>query len=117
MPNHTAAEHDTGALRDILVERGKQRARWGDAHDDKHDNGALAAAAAVLAHPEAPRPACGCREAFCPHVSLVPDPEPISGPEWAHPLRWRHDRRAQLVIAGALILAEIERIDRAAAHG
>ncbi|HYF25939.1 MAG TPA: hypothetical protein VD931_09395 [Baekduia sp.] len=105
----------TGAAADVVAERQRQRQKWGDEHDDEHTNGALAATAAVLAHPQAPPPPCGCREALCPHTPVLPPPEPIRAPDWAHPLRWRHDRRRQLVIAAALIIAEIERLDRSAA--
>ncbi len=99
---------------DVAVERERQREKWGDDHDDEHADGALAAAAAVLVHPQAPPEPCGCREAMCPHVPVV-IVEPIRAPDWAHPLRWRHaDRRRQLVIGAALAIAEIERIDRQA---
>lgn len=37
------------AAHDVLAEREKQRAKWGDAHDDEHTDGALAGAAACLA--------------------------------------------------------------------
>lgn len=82
------------ALADIAVERRRQVdvEGWSLEHDDGHDNGEIAEAAA----------------------------------QWAsrvqHPLVWswasdkaKHPRRRQLVIAGALIVAEIERLDRSAA--
>lgn len=83
------------AVRDVLAERDKQRAKWGDAHDDKHSDGALSAAAAVLAHPEV---------------------DGVFGPDWAFELRVKHDNddRTRRVIAAALLLAEIERLDRRA---
>lgn len=102
----------TRAEADVLAEREKQRAKWSDAHDDGHADGELGASAAVLVHPLAPRPSCGCREAMCEHWSIVPDPEPVNAPDWAYTLRWGHDRRRQLVIGAALALAEIERLDR-----
>ena len=85
----------THAELDVLEEREKQRHRWGDDHDDRwHDDGGLGAVAANLAHPDEP---CDCAT-------------------WGVALeaRTRHDRRRQLVIAAALCIAEIERLDRAA---
>lgn len=85
------------AIHDVLCER----AKWGDAHDDEHADGALADAAAALIHP-----ACQVVEDY--------------GPEWARDLRRKSadgGRRRQLVIGVALALAEIERLDRAAARG
>lgn len=84
---------------DVLAERGRQRAKWADKHDDEHANGALAMAAAALVHPDAENA-----------VNLAPF--------WSWDLRARarHDqRRQQLVIAAALAIAEIERLDRKAA--
>jgi hypothetical protein len=105
---------ENAAVGDVLTEREKQRAKWGDGHDDEHADEALAAAASVLLHPNAPSQPCGCREAWCPHLSIVPDPEPIPGPPWALPLRWKQrSRRDQIVVGVALGLAEIERLDRA----
>jgi hypothetical protein len=95
----------TRAEQDVLRERDKQRERWGDEHDAaEHGDGALAAAAAFLAWPdgyeERPGEADRC---------LIPCPG------WAYRLLERHDsdRRRQLLIAAALCLAEIERLDRA----
>lgn len=70
--------------------------KWNDEHDDEHVNGEIARAAAVYALPD------GIRRWF---IGL-----------WPWDLSWlkeKHDRRRQLVIAGALIIAEIERFDRA----
>lgn len=83
------------AVRDVLAERDKQRAKWSSEHDDKHSDGSLSAAAAVLAHPEV---------------------DGVFGPDWAFDLRVKHDNddRTRRVIAAALLLAEIERLDRRA---
>lgn len=91
----------TQAARDVLAERQRQveEERWAPAHDDKHIGGTLATAAACYA--------------------LYSDAYPNKGeppPEWPwHRTWWKpsHYRR-DLVKAGALILAEIERLDRAA---
>jgi hypothetical protein len=109
--------HDTAATRDVLAERARQIADedWTHEHDDQHDDGSLASAAACYASP----------------IQLTIDGagvvvEPVSGDEIL-PLGWPEswdsdwwkpsDRRRDLVKAAALILAEIERIDRAALKG
>lgn len=83
----------TPAERDVLAEREKQRQRWGDDHDDDHGDGEIGFAAAEMMHPIEPR-------------------EFAVG--WAERLRarTRGDRRRQLVIAAALAIAEIDRLDR-----
>lgn len=83
------------AIVDVLIERTKQLKKWTPNHDDEHKDGELADAAAELAHVERPG-------------------TDVFAPEWATDLRQKHERRQQLVIAAALILAEIERLDRAA---
>ena len=91
---------------------------WTLEHDDAHCCGSLAMAAACYAAPvpiraemEVP---CGCREAICPHSAFGKsewrDPWPW-GPEWDK--RNKHDRIKALAIAGALIAAEIDRLQRA----
>jgi len=86
---------------DVLTEREKQRVKWGDMHDDEHDDGVLGDAAATLA-------------AQADSVGTYIE-ENGEGHLWPGNLRHRHrgDRRKQIVIAAALLLAEIERIDRA----
>lgn len=98
------AAADSGSTRaegDVLAERAKQRVRWGDDHDDEeHQGGELAVAASYLADPF---DGGGCLD----------EDDPEAG--WAVRLKARHDRRQQLVIAAALLLAEIERLNRAEA--
>ena len=84
----------TQAETDVLAERAKQRAKWGDDHDDGHLDGDLSTAAAYIASP----------------TGLAADVDP---PDWAYRLDAEHDRRGRLVIASALIIAEIEHLDRA----
>lgn len=83
------------AALDVLLERQRQveQEGWTPEHDDSHANGALAIAAAHYAveHTDA----------------RVNDPHDVSG--WIKPTT----ERRNLVKAGALILAEIERLDRA----
>lgn len=91
------------ALQDVALEREHQRQRWGDDHDDaEHGFGELASVAAHLAMPESP--------------TAVLLASKLNAPGWALPLRASRDRRAQLVTAAALLLAEIERLDRRASR-
>lgn len=98
----------TQAARDVLAERRRQveKEGWTPEHDDEHTDGELALAAACYAiHPSlgdhrvSPD---GTRDSF-----RVPNLWP-----WA-PGFWKPQmRRKDLVRAAALILAEIERLDR-----
>lgn len=95
---------------------------WTPEHDDEIASGELAMAAACYA---AGRPIkaliareipCGCREACCEHIGGTI----LQHPKWQDPWPWegssdkrkKHDRLKSLVIAGALIAAEIDRILR-----
>lgn len=84
-------------LNDITAERGRQIAGegWTPEHDDEHKAGQMADAAACYALYNYPRV---IRTRFWPWDS-----------EWWKPKDFRRD----LVKAGALIVAEIERLDRA----
>jgi hypothetical protein len=84
--------HSLAAQELVLAERQKQRLKWGDKHDDEHKHGALPAVAAYLS---------------------APGDYPV--PEWAKFLAEKHLREKQLIVAVALILAEIDRIDRQSA--
>lgn len=92
----------SAAARDVLAERRRQVEveGWTPEHDDRHRAGTLATAAACYAlssHGFTPR---GEPPAIWPWAT-----------DWWKPKRDRRD----LVKAGALILAEIERLDRASA--
>jgi hypothetical protein len=97
-------------LEDIKRERHRQRSveGWTSAHDDTHTGGELAAAAGIYAI------VAGYsdkdRERYAPRYA-VPQPPP----EWPWDKRyWKpKDRRHDLVRAAALLVAEIERLDRA----
>jgi hypothetical protein len=108
----------TNAARDVLRERARQQEREGEdysaEHDDGHDLGDLALAAAAY---------CLCSVAWTQQdefgsqrvarfrqqaARLWPWDEPYSKPN-------TKDARQDLVRAGALVLAELERIDRARA--
>jgi hypothetical protein len=87
------------AARDVLAERKRQVSveGWTPEHDDQHASGELACAAACYA--------------------VGGDAEPP--PMWPWDADWWKptSQRRMLVKAGALILAEIERLDRAALAG
>lgn len=86
------------AALDVIAERERQKAVEGytEAHDDDHVDESLAQAAACYAMPDG----SGFIHSFWPS-------------RW-QPCRWKpNDRRKNLVRAGALVLAEIERLDRA----
>jgi len=89
----------TDAARDVLAERRRQveQEGWTPEHDDQHEDCDMALAAIVYA------------ESAVGYHTSCPDTWPWS-PKWFKPTTPRRD----LVKAGALILAEIERLDRAA---
>lgn len=96
-----AAVHEafgSTAIQDIAKERARQveKEGWTPVHDDQHMDGALAKAAACYALVDFPNV---MRTRFWPWDK-----------EWWKP----KDRRRDLVKAAALIVAEIERIDRSA---
>lgn len=108
-----------GAVRDVAVERLRQveEEGWTPEHDDVHESGELAAAAACYAYHTTSMRAAGYS------VTRYEDRPPL---DLYHPYRsmwpwdeawWKpKDRRRDLVRAGALIVAEIERLDRQAAE-
>lgn len=116
------------AIRLIQAERGRQISGegWTEEHDDSHTDESLAMAAALYA---APKPLYEVRQ--CENGVRWVDPWPWQRTETYHRYgdgdptyrvadgdnRSKHPRRRRLVIAGALILAEIERLDRAASPG
>jgi hypothetical protein len=101
------------AASDVLRERWRQKAieGWTAAHDDEHDNGDLCAAASAYA--------LAAADLLNPHSQGdgqfdSRNPPPMFPAGWDSSW-WRPtDARRMLEKAGALILAEIERLDRAA---
>lgn len=95
---------ETQAVKDVIAERHRQQAveGWTPEHDDAHDIGDLAVAGACYAAKAAGR---GMHRA---------DSVPTLWP-WAREWWKPKDPRRNLVKAAALILAEIERIDRTTA--
>lgn len=98
-PSQPDSEQD--AAKDVLAERERQVniEGWTPAHDDEHAGGQMANAAACYALHTEPFGNVGDYLRFWPWSS-----------NWWRPT----NRRRNLIKAGALILAEIERIDRAA---
>jgi hypothetical protein len=98
----------TPAARDVLAERRRQVEVEGFSpkHDDSHSMGEMARAAGCYALSSGIQSATGKPGPWVnqPPAGIWPWAE-----EWWKPLNRRYD----LVRAGALILAEIERIDRA----
>lgn len=88
------------AATDVLAERHRQITSegWTPEHDDEHVDGQIAEAAAAYAY-----------YAHDPSYDIAPSMWPWVATAWKHT-----NPRRDLVKAGALIIAEIERIDRAA---
>ena len=99
--------HD-GAAR-IAIEREKQRAKWGDAHDDEHNGGMLAGVAAILAARLAEECDSVSVAVYVDGIETREDPWGLAEKHAADPIR-------RLQIAGALIAAEIDRRLRAKAE-
>lgn len=99
----------TTAATDVLAERQRQQSveGWTPEHDDKHSGGELAMAASCYSYIAGEiNPGGGMSYLEWPRLKFWPWED-----EWWKPTNPRHD----LVKAGALIIAEIERLDRAAA--
>lgn len=104
------------AARDVLAERKRQveKEGWTPEHDDQHETGELARAAGLYAL-IAGSDATTYRNAVSKYG--LNDYASAAMKLWPWDASWwkPSDRRRDLVKAGALILAEIERLDRAAA--
>ena len=108
IPDAVLAERGR-ALLDVAAERRRQieAEGWTPKHDDEHDRGQMATAAAGYAY------VAGLSQQ---DRARFVGPAAFPPPLWPWDLRWWKptDRRRDLVKAGALIVAEIERLDRAA---
>lgn len=93
----------TAAASDVLAERKRQQLAggYGDGHDDLHDDGAIAAGAAAYAF-----------SAYLSTTYRAFPLDPLGFWPWEPALFKPRGARRDLVRAGALILAEIERLDR-----
>lgn len=101
------------AIDDVIAERKRQieTEGWTSEHDDEHDNGEMAQAASVYALCAATdRAERSVMDAFCDAKSV---PYRIHS-LWPWDLSWLKpkNRRRDLVRAAALVIAEIERLDR-----
>ena len=95
------------AIEEIRAERHRQVAEEGytAAHDDHHDRGEMAQAAA----------ACAVAAWYMAMGGALPElPVEIWPADWGPMVKLPNQRRA-LVVAAALIVAELERLDRAEA--
>lgn len=102
-------KNKTRSAKDVLNERNRQKEKegWTPEHDDEHGTGDIALAAAAYA-----RHAAQSEDNRQINSGYPPDDLWPSGWPWKP-----SDRRRDLVKAGALILAEIERLDRIEARG
>lgn len=107
-----------------LDEIGNERARqigiegWSPKHDDQHTDRSLALAAALYASPIPLQKvtihengSVTTRDPW-PWWNTDHDPQSRTPATQAWDKRAKHDYRRRLMIAGALIVAEIERLDR-----
>lgn len=102
-PSHRAAS-------DVFAERERQQSAegWTEAHDDEHETGELATAARAYAYHATN---------YAGHSDVgYRMQEPPSYWPWNQAWWKPRNRRRDLVKAAALILAEIERLDRQAAR-
>lgn len=101
----------TQAARDVLAERQRQISveGWTLEHDDEHGRGEMARAAACYALHAAGQ------ASEHPGISLSLESSALGVWPWDQAWHKPSDTRRNLVKAGALILAELERLDRAAA--
>lgn len=100
-----SADPTSRALNDVQAERRRQREKWGDKHDDGHQRRELACAARGYLY----------AYVFAEHNPAYHDAadfQPFDRDRFLAKVR-AISRRQRLVRAAALILAEIERIDRA----
>lgn len=111
---YRSADDMTKAAHDVIDERLRHRdvEGWTPEHDDAHDKGEMAMAAASYAIVAALSDSR--RANVSGNYSIENDGTLRYLWPWARAWWKPTDRRRDLVKAGALILAEIERIDRAA---
>lgn len=106
------------AIDDIAAERKRQITKegWTVEHDDSHGQGQLARAAAVYAYASTLHDQ-ECKDHANWLYGLARGLSSVIVRLWPwepHWFKWKGDPRRRLVKAGALIVAEIERLDRAA---
>jgi hypothetical protein len=104
---------DGGVIAEIAAERRRQvdAEGWTPDHDDEHNNGEIARAAACYARAGAESDPEMRRRLTDPYENFRFTPLREMWP-WGWNWFKATDRRRDLVKAGALIVAEIERLDR-----
>ena len=105
-----APENPMNGIESIASERARQIEieGWTPEHDDAHEDGAMALAASLYAF-QAHTDAAHCHGVALARRDMCPTQWPWAA-DWWKP----KDRRRDLVRAGALIAAEIDRLDCAA---
>lgn len=100
----------TPGVKIVLAERKRQISRegWDAAHDDKHVNGELGRAAQCYEREPADRKMTECTDGPSANVIMLPESWPWDA-QWWKP----GDRIRELAKAGALYLAEADRLRRA----
>lgn len=105
------------ALDDIAAERQRQidAEGWSPEHDDAHDGGQLSRAAgwyALNANSHEWNDVCGVADARCEANHLFSAKDGYY--RWPFDMEWwrTKNQRSDLIRAAALLVAEIERIDR-----
>lgn len=115
LPAPPASEQQTAAYRDVLAERRRQveDEQWTPEHDDRYRHRQLAMAAACYAA------AVPVHDVLDYSDGKIENRVPVMPSAWPWARAWWKPgtARQNLVKAGALILAEIERLDRATATG
>lgn len=106
----------TKAIDDVLAERRRQikSEGWGDAHDDEQTDFALSQAASAYAHFAATqnwRTPDDYASRPCPMPGAAQD-QPSWPKSWSRAWWKPRNPRRDLVRAAALLIAEIERLDR-----
>jgi hypothetical protein len=100
----------TKAAQDVLAERQRQidKEGWTPEHDDQHGDHSMSVAAACYT-------LCGLPGLSVGTVTVFPDLWRWTG--WSEQWWKPKDRRNNLIRAAALLLAEIERMDRVSGPG
>lgn len=112
---------ESKAIKDVIAERRRQieKEGWTLEHDDGHDDGSLAKAGACYALNAAG--VCDNHAVMEDHGTGIRGRSIVRVPRhWPWASSWwkpkKKDPRKDLVRAGALIIAEIERLDREKSH-
>ncbi len=95
------------ALQRVVAERARQRIKFDDDHDDQHDKGEIVVASILIAMD------VDNKDADCIHPCGDDEED-----DWMHELalhvrqKYGQNYKQRLVISAAMLLAEIERLER-----